>query len=259
MSQRDLVAIAHRGLALAPSPLMRYMPGGRFAVCEGVALWSWSIPGPSFNKAALLGPTPPLERVLQLAREFFGDSEGGFGLLFEAEAQHPVEAEVLGRGWRVVEDEPALVMPTLPAAPPRPEGLAVRRLREPAELATFLETATAGFGMAPGSLDNMKPDASCIHDPLIAYFVGTWEGRPVTVAQYCSVEGIAVIAGVATLPAFRRRGFGQAITWAAIEEAAARGCTAATLNAGDMSYPLYVQMGFIPVCKHRTYAQPVVT
>jgi ribosomal protein S18 acetylase RimI-like enzyme len=255
MTHRDLVAVAHRGLALAPSPLMRYLPGTRFTVREGVALWSWPLAGPSFNKAALLGPTPPLERVLQLTGDFFG-GEGGFGLLFEAETQHPVEAEVVAREWRVVEDEPALVMPRLKAPPSLPDGLTIRRLSEPSELAACYETATAGFEMVPGSFDPMIPHASCVHDPQIAYFVGLCEGRPVTVATLLSVEGIAVIAGVATLPAFRRRGFGRAITWAAIAEAAARGCTAATLNASDMSYPMYVEMGFIPVCKHRTYALP---
>src|SRR5260370_5509013 len=111
MTHRDLVAIARHGLALAPSPLMRYVPGARFHVREGVALWSWTMPGPSFNKAALLGATPPLERVLQLTGEFFGSGEGSFGLLFEAETQPPVEAEVVARGWRVAEDEPALVVP----------------------------------------------------------------------------------------------------------------------------------------------------
>jgi ribosomal protein S18 acetylase RimI-like enzyme len=193
---------------------------------------------------------------LQLTAEFFTGGDGSFGLLFEAATQHPVEAEVIARGWQIVEDEPALVMSPLPAAPSPPDGLSLRCLHHPAELEIFLETAAAGFGMAPGSLDSMRPDAACMQDPLIGHFVGACEGRPVTVAQYCSVEGIAVIAGVATLPAYRRRGFGTAITWAAIAEASARGCTAATLNAGDMSYPLYVQMGFLPVCKHRTYAPP---
>ncbi len=69
-----------------------------------------------------------------------------------------------------------------------------------------------------------------------------------------SVGRIGSIMGVATVPAFRRRGLGTALTWAAVREGAARGCTRATLAAQGASFDLYRKMGFVHVCNHRAYA-----
>jgi len=256
VAQADLTALAHRGLALLPSPLLRYMPRGRSETRESVVLTAWGIPGPSFNKAALLGPTPPLERVLALADGFFAGRASGYGLMFESGAEHPVEQEVRARGWVVVEEEPALVMTPLPLPPPAPLRLQIRRVTEEAELPALYDTLAAGFGMTDDAFESMKPHAACVRDPDLGYFLGSVEGRPVVVATVMCTEGIGVIAGVATRPEFRRRGYGTALTWAAVAAAAARGCTAAVLGAGDMSYRLYVAMGFVPACKHRTYAPP---
>jgi GNAT superfamily N-acetyltransferase len=148
------------------------------------------------------------------------------------------------------------VLTPLPTPPAPPAGLEVRRVTDAAGLRTWYDTAAAGFGMTPGGLDAMAADPACVRDADIAFLVGSCEGRPVAVATVCCVDGIAAVAGVATVPAYRRRGFGAALTWAALAEGAARGCTAAALNAGDLSYPLYVGMGFVPACKHRTYAVP---
>jgi predicted acetyltransferase len=70
------------------------------------------------------------------------------------------------------------------------------------------------------------------------------------------VDEIAGVTGVATVPAYRRRGFARALTWAVIRAGAARGCTCATLGGLGASYTLYLGMGFLHVCNHRTYAPP---
>jgi hypothetical protein len=35
-----------------------------------------------------------------------------------------------------------------------------------------------------------------------------------------------------------------------------RGCTAVTLNATELGLPVYLKMGFVPVCTHRSYLSP---
>ena len=69
-------------------------------------------------------------------------------------------------------------------------------------------------------------------------------------------EAIAWVGMVLVDAAHRRRGYGTAMTWAALREAAARGAVAATLTATAMGYPIYIKMGFIPVCTFRTYRSP---
>jgi predicted N-acetyltransferase YhbS len=70
---------------------------------------------------------------------------------------------------------------------------------------------------------------------------------------------VADINGVRVLPEFRRRGFGTALTWATVAEAARLGCHAAVLTSTEMGYAVYVRMGFHPVCTLRTYVPPPLT
>jgi GNAT superfamily N-acetyltransferase len=99
------------------------------------------------------------------------------------------------------------------------------------------------------------PDAAAV-DPEIAHLVGWYDSRPVATAVMYRVGPTACIAGVSVLAEYRRKGFGTAITAAAIAAGAALGCTSAALRAGPMSIGLYRRMGFLPACVHRTYAVP---
>src|SRR5262249_21608671 len=248
------------------SPMQRYQPGGRHALREGVAFNAWGIPGPSFNKAAVLGPSPPLERVLAMAAEFFGGGPEGYGIMVEADAGHPVEAAIRARGWPILEDDPALVLPALPVLPPPPPGLEIRRVTDEAANRDFAMAAAAGFGAPtaevdfappPDGFEAFGPSLACARDPDVAVMVGYTDGRPVATAIMHRIEEIACITGVATVPAYRRRGFGRALTWAVVGAGAARGCTGAALGGLGASYTMYRGMGFIHVCNHRTYTVPI--
>jgi ribosomal protein S18 acetylase RimI-like enzyme len=268
MTPREMIATAHKGLLLGPSPLVRHQPGGRQAECEGVVLTRWGPFGPALNKVAVVGPSPPLARILELAEGFFGPDSGGFGIVVEADAGHPVEAELRAAGWKVFEDEPALVLPSIPAPPPLPAGLEVKQVRDIQIRRDLVYVWAAGFGaptavggteLPPDAFDSMAPSLDCALDPAVALLVGYVDGKPAAAADVFVVGPIAGITGVATVPAYRRRGLGTALTWEAIREGAARGCTCATLAALGASFDLYRKLGFLHVCNHRAYAAPAAT
>lgn len=254
MSPHDLRRTAHQALALSSTPWLRYQKTGRHQVREGVAFTRQDFSGPGFNFAAVLGPSPPLAEIEELAREFFAEAEGGWGVLVEGDAGHPVEAELRARCWPVAEDEPALVLPAIANIPEPPPGLEIRAAADEEEARDFGRVVAAAFEVAdPGQGDN-PPTAAGLRDPEMALLIGRLEGRPVCAAMLACVARTAVIAGVATVPDARGRGFGTSITWAAAVEGARRGCRAAALRSGPMSLNLYQRMGFVPVCAHRTYA-----
>jgi ribosomal protein S18 acetylase RimI-like enzyme len=265
MSRQEMITIAHRGLLLGPSPLLRHNAVGRRAEMEGMVLNCWGAFGPDLNKVVVVGTAPPLSRIVDLATSFFGPESGGFGIVVEADAGHPIEAELRHASWTVFEDEPALVMPELPAPPPFPSGLEIRPVQDDASRRDLVRVLAAAFG-APTSeasmelpleaFDSLAPTLTCARDPEVALFVGYVEGRPVAAATLFIVETIAGIAGVATVPEFRRRGLGTALTWEAIRTGAIRGCTCATLAAQGASFDLYRKMGFQHVCNHRAYRPP---
>ena len=265
MTHQEMIAVAHKGLLLGPSPLLRHNPVGRRAEMEGVVLTCWGPFGPALNKVQVVRPSPPLERILELAASFFGPESGGFGIVVEADAGHPVEAELRSASWKVFEDEPALVFPSIPEAPPLPAGLEVRRVSDINSRRDLIRVVADGFGaptaegvadLSPDAHDALAPTLDCALDPHVALLVGYINGEPASSAIVFGVGPIAGITGVATVPKHRRRGLGTALTWAAMRAGVEFGCTCATLAAQGASFDLYRKMGFIHVCNHRAYEAP---
>ncbi len=242
----DLRSIVRTPLHV-PSPLPRYRPDpGRHAIYDDdLVLTAGGGPGPDFNSACVLGPMPP-ERVFALANEFFAAAD--YAIVIESDPAQPIENAILARGWQLDEEEPALALAPIPAPPPPPTGLTIRPVTTDAELADFMTVSGTGRRWIP-SLDAAL-------DPAVALFVGYVGDEPVATSRLTCCDTVGDINGVVTLPAQRRRGFGTAMTWAAITEGAQRGCVAMTLTATAMGYPVYVGMGFVPVCTYRTYLPP---
>jgi GNAT superfamily N-acetyltransferase len=271
----DLLAVACRALPLGHLPLLRYQPRGRYAEQAGVRLAAYNLSGLGHNLAAVTGDAPPAEQVIALANDFFADGEGPWSIVVVADSGHPLEAALQARGWQVSHEHAAMVLPTIAVPAPQKANLAIRRVTDESELrdwfaAPFAQATTAGRG-APAAdgasvdeaarLDDryhrlLIPSVAVALDPDIALFTGYADGQPVaTAALYC-IEGVAEIGGVFTARPYRRRGIGEALTWAAAAEGVARGCTAAALNASPDGASLYRRMGFLPACTFRAYSAP---
>lgn len=255
MTDRELV---HTALCLTEAPYLKRYRTGRFREWRGVAMTASELPGPGFNFAAVLRDNAPsLDELLPVAREFFAGAEHGWGVLVEGDAGHPMEAELRARGWAVDEDEPAFVLAELAALAPRtkPE-LAVRVVASQGDADAYKEVTTAAFQAPPEFVELMFPSIEFVPDPDEATFIGSVGGVDVTAAAYARSGTTAVLSGVATLEPHRGRGYGEAISRAALAHAATRGCTTAALRSGPKSVPVYERLGFRYVCQHRTYAAP---
>ena len=58
---------------------------------------------------------------------------------------------------------------------------------------------------------------------------------------------------IATLPAFRKRGFGTAMTAYSMIEAGNKGCTTGILHASLMGNPVYLKMGYKPYGEYKVF------
>lgn len=146
------------------------------------------------------------------------------------------------------------------AAPP--PDCVVRLARIDDDLARWNAVAMIGFdaaGTATGpqgvaDLDRMAaradPDAiGFARDRLAEGFTvmagAVVGGDPVTIGSHQPLEGVAEVTGVATLPAFRRRGFGAAVTSLLVRDAFDRGITTVFLSAGEDDVArMYASLGF---------------
>jgi GNAT superfamily N-acetyltransferase len=246
---QDLRVIA-RAQMLIPSPLERYrgMHSRRVVRADvHIALYGGGTPELDFNYVFVLGPASPA-MVFREADAFFG-SAGGYIIAVEVESAPAVVSALEADGWQMDEEEPALVLPALPATiPPPPAELAIRRVADETGLADFRAITSTGT--------QILPSLAAATDPGVACFVGYVAGVPAATSRLVCLRDTAEITGVVTQPAFRRRGYGTALTWAAIVEGAVRGCTATTLTATPLGYPVYIRMGFQPICTYRTYLPP---
>ena len=78
----------------------------------------------------------------------------------------------------------------------------------------------------------------------MACFVGRVGGEPVCTSLLFTSGRIAGIYWVGTVPEHRGRGFGAAVTWAAVEAGRQRGCVLASLQASEAGRRVYEGMGF---------------
>ena len=232
-----------------PSPLARYRPApGRHVVHDDLILTAGGGDGPDFNIAFVLGPVPP-EHVFARANAFFDAT--GYAIVVESGAAQPVENVIRAQGWQLDEEEPALALALIPTPPPPPTSLTIRSVATDADFADFMAVSQ--------TVHRWIPSLAAARDPAVALLVGYDGDEPVATSRIARYGNVGDITGVVTLPTHRRRGFGTAMTWAAIAEGARRGCTAMTLTATEMGYPVYQRMGFVPVCTYRTYLPPVAS
>jgi ribosomal protein S18 acetylase RimI-like enzyme len=81
--------------------------------------------------------------------------------------------------------------------------------------------------------------------------VQTAQGEyPVATGSHQPLDGVSEVVGVATLPAFRRRGLGAAVTSLLTQDALRRGCAIVFLSADDEAVArVYTRVGFQPLAQ----------
>lgn len=234
-----------RTVLTTPSPLERYeLSPTRRAVNGDVVLLELGPAGERRRHVIALGAVTA-EETFARAAAFYGDERVDSVELVK-ESAVALEADMLQRGWQMTEEEPALVLPGVPdMLPAPPHGLTVRRVDDDAGLEDFWRVSRTGR--------RYVPSVEAARDPEVALLVGYVGTEAVATARVSGHGEVSDLMGVVTLPAFRRRGYGLAMTWAAVGAARDMACGAYLLTATELGYPVYVKMGFVRVCTLRTY------
>lgn len=162
-----------------------------------------------------------------------------------------------------VTDHPLLALDS-PVEAPVVEA-EVRAVRPDDDLATVLAAAEVGFalpGTGPGSagiaelrrVAGERPERQVAAERRdletgAAVRWAAWvDGVPVCTGRFTPVDGVAELIGVGTVPAYRRRGLGAAVTAGLTAEALVGGVEVVFMSAGDEDVArIYRRLGFADV------------
>ena len=230
---------------------------GVYVERRDVAIVSCGLPVEQLNWGFLKPPYDDLDTAAAVTRSHFAVGGLPFKLAFRGdhqEAMRPLEA----RGWeRMLEATPGMTLPIRAPIPALPAGLVVREVRTPAELVGFRECAFRGFGY-PVQAARIFLNERMFGLPQLRLYAGLVDGSVVATAMLVATGAIAGIYWVTTLESHRGRGFGAAITGAAVAGGRDLGCATAFLQASSLGRPVYARMGFAHVLDY-AYLHPAET
>lgn len=165
------------------------------------------------------------------------------------------------RGFASLGDGPLMTIDLrtadLPTDPP--EGLLIERVSDPATLRQAAHAA-----MAPGQGESAASEL--FHgayerliegpEPEMRYFAGRVGGRIVATSALYTGTGLAGVYAVGTSPEERGRGYGRALTAAALLEGRRLGFETGALLSSELGVPVYRRLGFVTVGTVSFFASP---
>jgi GNAT superfamily N-acetyltransferase len=150
-----------------------------------------------------------------------------------------------------------IVEAPLPEAEP-PGGVTIRRVETDADLERWVTANLTGFAADDDDRGAVRSAFSTLDSLVggpIAGFIAEADGRPIGASMVFVDEptGIGVVGWVGTVPEYRRRGIGAAVTRAATNAGFAIGARLLSLQASPMGLPVYEKLGYRTVAGYKIW------
>jgi GNAT superfamily N-acetyltransferase len=222
---------------------------GYVADTEDVRLADAGRPGSFSNCATLIRPltAESADATLAQINAFFGfDDLSRSGEVLLASAWPTGDLQPYG--WNLMGHPPVHLLPKGVPARTAPPELRIERVASPALLHVWEQTVSRGYpleGLENAPAGALAPSA-LLEDPHYAAWVGFVADRPVAAASAWVAHGIVDVTLVATIPDARRKGYGEALTWAATR---VDPTLPAMLLSSDDGRPVYERMGYLPLTR----------
>lgn len=130
---------------------------------------------------------------------------------------------------------------------PLPQEVEILRVQSQQEQADWLNVLMEGFGEPASSradFQQILANSLTEPDPVFEHFLARWQGEPCSVSTLLKAEHGAGIYHVTTLPQYRGRKLGKALTLAAMQSARHAGYKESVLFATPSGFPIYQQLEF---------------
>ncbi len=207
-----------------------------------------------FNIAALTKPSRSPVAALAAPQAWFAGRGQPFRLVLRDDTDAGVARQARRAGFEDDACEPAMLLhPLVPEPRPTPAGLTISRVL----LAEHIPPYAAAEPAESGNLairEAISSRALAIEGCML--FLGCVDGLPVARSMALVTDGMAGVYNVFVRGEYRRRGYGAALTSAALDAACAAGATSACLSATELGLPLYERMGFETVFRYLSLWRP---
>jgi GNAT superfamily N-acetyltransferase len=157
---------------------------------------------------------------------------------------------------QIAKGMPAMARSLLDAPPlPALDKVEISEVRSPRDQADWLDVHLEGSGDPPEANPDFKDFLqSSMQSLQWRHFIARQDGAPCAISTLLCAREAAGIYHVTTLPAYRGKGLGRALTLAAMQAGKVRGYSQALLFATPDGFPLYQKLGFKTVLTADLYA-----
>ena len=213
---------------------------------------SCGLPVDEHNWTFPRGPLRDVDAMVEYAVSYFEARRLGHCFQVRDGLEKELAPRLDAAGFRIGESTPVMVMAPIREQPGSLPELEIRRVATVQDLGRFRETAFDGFGLpVPAAKLFLTEDMFAL--PTVRFYLGCMDGEPACSVALVATGEVAGIYWVATREGFRGRGFGTAMTWAAIRGGLELGCRIASLQASKSGRPLYEAMGFAHTGSYRRF------
>lgn len=196
---------------------------------------------PRFNLALAAAPIDDPVSAIAAAAEWFEARSADFCMTLRDSHERQVIEAAKAAGFVSVEQEPSMLFDSLPPVDDAavPGGLVIREATSSEDIRRFAEVDALPW---PEVTQGIVRTATAFPD--FTMLLGEVDGVAAATAMTVVTTGVAGIFNVLVRADLRGRGYGRAMTLAAIEVGRRAGCTAASLQSTALGLPLYERLGF---------------
>lgn len=223
-----------------------YVAGGEVAQRHGVLITATRLPDETLNVAFVPDGVADPDAALDWFIGWFRERGLRPGIELRAGRHPDLERRLAARNFSVVVRRPAMILRPIGVTDAPVPRVRVLEVADDADLAAFQAVQADAFGITPDVVAAFLPRRA-IETPGVRFFLARHDGVACATSATVVSEHGAGIVGVATLPAYRRRGIGRAVTAAALRWGAAAGAPLAWLYPSEMAVGLYSGLGFRPL------------